>query len=174
MLWRTVSLPGGGCRHSWKEGYCIHAVSNGCKAVDELRMARYDLVLMDCQMPEMDGYEATRAIRDPGSGVLDHDVPVIAMTANTMKGDSEKCLAAGMNDYISKPVKPDALYSIVQEMAEACLVRLIMPLKKEVMNQCLKIIRIMKNIYLMLKTLYLTYSLFLGLWGMMISPEILQ
>lgn len=98
-----------------KKGYCIHAVSNGCKAVDELRMARYDLVLMDCQMPEMDGYEATRAIRDPGSGVLDHDVPVIAMTANAMKGDSEKCLAAGMNDYISKPVKPDALYSIVQK-----------------------------------------------------------
>ena len=64
---------------------------------------------MDVQMPEMDGYEATTRIRDPQSGVLNHRIPVIAMTANAMQGDREKCLAAGMNDYVSKPISPEAL-----------------------------------------------------------------
>jgi CheY-like chemotaxis protein len=64
---------------------------------------------MDVQMPDMDGLEATRAIRDPHSAVRNHAVPVIAMTANAMSGDRETCLAAGMNDYISKPVAPQTL-----------------------------------------------------------------
>jgi len=62
----------------------------------------------------MDGYRATRAIRDPHSAVRDHAIPIVAMTANAMKGDREKCLAAGMNDYIAKPVDPDELAAIIE------------------------------------------------------------
>jgi response regulator RpfG family c-di-GMP phosphodiesterase len=69
---------------------------------------------MDCQMPEMDGYEATRAIRDPNSPVRNHAIPIIAMTANAMKGDREYCLAAGMDDYVAKPVRPQALADAIE------------------------------------------------------------
>ena len=64
---------------------------------------------MDVQMPEMDGMEATRKIRNPQSAVQNHQIPIIAMTAHAMQGDREKCLEAGMNDYVSKPVSPQAL-----------------------------------------------------------------
>ena len=69
---------------------------------------------MDCQMPEMDGYEATRAIRDPSSAVRNHDVPIVAMTANAMKGDCEACLAAGMDDYVPKPIKVQQLAAVIE------------------------------------------------------------
>ena len=68
---------------------------------------------MDVQMPEMNGFEATRIIRDPGSGVLRHDIPIVAMTAHALKGDRERCLEAGMDDYASKPVTALALSEIL-------------------------------------------------------------
>jgi PAS domain S-box-containing protein len=92
-----------------KLGLCADAVGNGAEAVELLRFVPYDLVLMDMQMPEMDGLEATRIIRNAQSAVLNHRVPVIAMTANSMQGDRQRCLAAGMDDYVSKPVSPQAL-----------------------------------------------------------------
>ena len=92
-----------------KLGLKADAVTNGVLAIEALSRASYDLVLMDVQMPEMDGLEATRVIRDPHSGVLSHDLPIIAMTANAMQGDRQRCLDAGMNDYVAKPVTPTML-----------------------------------------------------------------
>ncbi len=90
-------------------GFTAKVANNGKEALELLRKERFDLVLMDVQMPEMDGLEATAMIRRPDSRVLDPQVPIIAMTANAMKGDREKCLQAGMNDYISKPVNTKQL-----------------------------------------------------------------
>ncbi|MDU9048517.1 MAG: transporter substrate-binding domain-containing protein [Candidatus Electrothrix sp. Rat3] len=88
---------------------------NGVQALEMLRKKAYDLVLMDIQMPEMDGFEATRYIRNPDSGVLRPDVPIIAMTADATKEDRDKCFAAGMNDYIPKPVNREHLFSVLQQ-----------------------------------------------------------
>ena len=88
-----------------KLGYSTDIAENGRIAVEMLKKNTYDLVLMDIQMPEMDGFEATAAIRSSGSGVLDPNIAIIAMTANAMVGDREKCIDAGMNDYITKPFK---------------------------------------------------------------------
>lgn len=96
-----------------KLGYRSDVVANGQEAIEALSRINYDLVLMDCQMPEMDGFEATRLIRNPDSPVLCHDVPVIAMTANAMAGDRERCLQAGMSDYLAKPVKPETLETML-------------------------------------------------------------
>jgi signal transduction histidine kinase/ActR/RegA family two-component response regulator len=87
-----------------KLGARVDVAKHGREAIDILSNARYDLVLMDCQMPEMDGFEATRMIRDPASPVLDHDVPVVAMTANAFAEDRARALGAGMNDFLAKPV----------------------------------------------------------------------
>ena len=95
-------------------GYKADVVANGQEAVRALEMINYDLVLMDCMMPVLDGFEATAVIRDPVSGVLNHAVPIIAMTANAMKGDREKCLEAGMDDYLAKPVKKEQLGEMIQ------------------------------------------------------------
>ena len=88
-----------------KMGLRTDVVANGQEAINALQMIPYDLVLMDCQMPEMDGFEATRVIRHEGSKALNRSIPIIATTAATMQGDREKCIQAGMNDFIAKPVQ---------------------------------------------------------------------
>ncbi|MES9882432.1 MAG: response regulator [Sedimenticola sp.] len=92
-----------------KFGIHIDLAANGEEALSALKMIPYDLIFMDCQMPVMDGYQATRQIRNPQSAVKNHALPVIAMTANAMQGDRERCLDAGMDDHIAKPVDPGKL-----------------------------------------------------------------
>jgi PAS domain S-box-containing protein len=87
-----------------KLGYDVDIVANGLETIDALRLIPYDLVLMDCQMPEMDGFEATRQIRQADSRVLNSHVPIVAMTASAMSDDRDRCLQSGMNDFIAKPV----------------------------------------------------------------------
>ena len=94
-------------------GYRADIVANGREAVETLELINYDLVLMDCQMPEMNGFEATAMIRSESSKVRNHAVPIIAMTANAMAGDRDECIEAGMNDYLSKPVKKDELAAVL-------------------------------------------------------------
>lgn len=79
---------------------------NGLIALDLMKDREYDLVFMDCMMPELDGYETTRAVRKGDAGSLNQSVPIIALTANAMKEDRRICLDSGMSDYIAKPVDP--------------------------------------------------------------------
>jgi two-component system sensor histidine kinase/response regulator len=95
-----------------KHGHTVTAVENGAEALKALAMQRFDLVLMDLQMPEMDGFAATAAIREKEATTSGH-LPIVAMTARAMKGDRECCLAAGMDGYISKPVNPKELLSAI-------------------------------------------------------------
>ncbi|WP_319586716.1 response regulator [uncultured Desulfobulbus sp.] len=96
-----------------KAGYKVEVVNNGRKAVEAFseRSADFDLILMDIQMPEMDGLAATKELRAKGF----NSIPIIAMTANAMKGDREICLGAGMNDYITKPVKREIIFEIIEK-----------------------------------------------------------
>ncbi|HEY8514674.1 MAG TPA: response regulator [Candidatus Binatia bacterium] len=93
-------------------GYQVHVVANGAEALEALEREPYDLILMDCQMPGMDGFEATAEIRRR-EGVRAHH-PIIAMTASAMQGDREHCFVVGMDDYIAKPVQPAALDRVLQ------------------------------------------------------------
>jgi CheY-like chemotaxis protein/HPt (histidine-containing phosphotransfer) domain-containing protein len=96
-----------------KLGQRVDVVANGVEALKALEVIPYDLVLMDVQMPEMDGFEATRHIRDVNSEVLNHNIPIIAMTAHALHSDRERCLEAGMNDYVSKPIDTHALVEVL-------------------------------------------------------------
>jgi signal transduction histidine kinase/CheY-like chemotaxis protein len=97
---------------SWSIDYTV--VSNGAEAIAELSKDGYSIVLMDIQMPEMDGYTATSIIRNE----MKKEIPIIAMTAHAMSGEKEKCLQLGMNDYVSKPIKETVLYNIIARHAQ--------------------------------------------------------
>jgi CheY-like chemotaxis protein/HPt (histidine-containing phosphotransfer) domain-containing protein len=103
-----------------QHGYHCEIVANGAAAVEAVTRTRFDLVLMDCQMPDMDGYEATRRIRAlEAQGNLPHSaaggrLPIIALTANAVKGDRERCLEAGMDDHVSKPINPKVLVKKIE------------------------------------------------------------
>ncbi len=99
-----------------KLGCRADVVVNGKEAIESLSAQDYDIVLMDCHMPGMDGYEAVRIIRDSNSSVRNHNIPIVAVTANAMKGEREKCLAAGMNDYVAKPVSPHELAEAIERL----------------------------------------------------------
>jgi len=94
-------------------------VTNGREALEALRRKPFDVVLMDIQMPEMDGLEATRRLRSADSGVLDPAVPVIALTAYAMKGDEERFLRAGMDAYVAKPVTMAVLNDVLNRTVSA-------------------------------------------------------
>ncbi|MEW6079832.1 MAG: response regulator [Thermodesulfobacteriota bacterium] len=98
-----------------KFGFQVRVATNGQEAVRILEMELFDVVLMDEQMPKMDGITATAIIRDPGSKIRNNHVPIIAMTAHAMTGDRERFIAAGMNDYIAKPFRLEHLYNVVSK-----------------------------------------------------------
>jgi CheY-like chemotaxis protein len=95
-------------------GHVSTLVVNGRAALDALAQDEFDVVLMDCNMPVMDGLEATRQLRSGSAGARHPAVPVIALTANAMDGDREQCLAAGMDDFLSKPVTLEALRNAIE------------------------------------------------------------
>jgi CheY-like chemotaxis protein len=102
-----------------KQGFEVELATNGIEALEAVKIEEYDLVLMDIAMPQMDGLEATRRIRESTSFCVRPDVPVVAMTAHALKGDREAFLAAGMNEYVGKPINPDnllrVLFGLLQE-----------------------------------------------------------
>jgi CheY-like chemotaxis protein len=100
-------------------GHQVVVASNGVEAVDALRAERYDLVLMDVQMPEMDGIEAIRRIRGGHAGDQNLQIPIVAMTAHAMKGDRERCLESGMSAYLAKPIKPVELRDLIDQLVPA-------------------------------------------------------
>jgi PAS domain S-box-containing protein len=101
-------------------GLRADAVDDGADAVKSLESNQYDLVLMDMRMPVMDGIEATKRIRDPQSMVLNHKIPILAMTANIQQSDQERCLEAGMNGFIPKPVSPESMRAALEQWLPDC------------------------------------------------------
>jgi CheY-like chemotaxis protein/HPt (histidine-containing phosphotransfer) domain-containing protein len=99
-----------------KQGHEVRVADNGLQALEAWRGGGFDFILMDMMMPEMDGLEATRRIRAEEASRGGGRVPIVAMTANAMTGDRERCLAAGMDGYVSKPVKPETLYQEIDRV----------------------------------------------------------
>ena len=106
-------------RYLKKFGYASSIAANGIEAIESLKSGSYDLVLMDVQMPKMDGYTATMKIRSGEAGAENRDVYIAAITAYAMAGDRERCLKAGMNDYLSKPIRAEEIKSLLQRAIEA-------------------------------------------------------
>jgi len=103
-----------------KAGREVHTAQHGAEALDRLAVMEFALLLMDLQMPVMDGYEATRQIR-AGEHASGGHVPIVAITAEALKDDRERCLVAGMDNYLSKPVEPDQLLRVVELYPSICL-----------------------------------------------------
>jgi len=101
-----------------KRGYSVTVAGNGREALAALEKQRFDLVLMDVQMPEMGGFEATAAIREQEQATQTH-LPIVAMTAHAMKGDRERCLEAGMDGYVTKPIQPQLLFDTIEALLPA-------------------------------------------------------
>ena len=101
-----------------KLGQTVDIVEDGLQAIKALENIEYDIVLMDVQMPKLDGLEATKKIRDKSSSVLNHNIPIIAMTANAMQGDKEECLEAGMSDYLAKPIDPESFARVIAKWSK--------------------------------------------------------
>ncbi len=98
-----------------KLGCRVTIANNGREAVQILEITDFDLVFMDIQMPEMDGYETVKYIRNPNRSILNHDIPVVALTANAFRSDRENCMASGMNDYVAKPVDANSLKNMLEK-----------------------------------------------------------
>jgi CheY-like chemotaxis protein len=104
-----------------KRGHTITFASTGQEALEKIDEKAYDLILMDIQMPDLDGLATTATIRKmEGQRTGSRRVPIIAVTAHAMKGDREKCLAAGMDEYITKPIRPTELYKLLEQISENC------------------------------------------------------
>jgi two-component system, sensor histidine kinase and response regulator len=101
-----------------KRNHTVVVAESGKKAVDAWRKQSFDLILMDVQMPEMDGFEATAVIRQNEQGSSRH-IPIIAMTAHALVGDRERCLSAGMDDYVSKPINNIFLFEAIERLLPA-------------------------------------------------------
>jgi two-component system, sensor histidine kinase and response regulator len=101
-----------------KHGFQVVVAGNGRAALSAISEQNFDLVLMDVQMPELDGLQATRTLREieKASG---KNLPVVAMTAHAMQGDRDRCLAAGMTNYVSKPVRPEELFRVIDDVLAA-------------------------------------------------------
>ncbi|AFM39704.1 CheY-like receiver domain-containing protein [Desulfosporosinus acidiphilus SJ4] len=97
-----------------RKGWEVLLAENGEVAVDIYQKLEFEVIIMDCQMPILDGFKATRAIRQLESNSGTH-IPIIALTANTLEGDREKCLNAGMDDYLTKPIETNDFYTIVEK-----------------------------------------------------------
>ena len=96
-----------------EKGHIVDTADNGYKAIKNLSLNHYDIVIMDCQMPEIDGYETTKIIRSGAQKILNSKIPIIAFTANAMEGDREKALQAGMDDYLAKPIDAKELFRVI-------------------------------------------------------------
>ena len=103
------------CRILEKLGANVTVADNGEVAIAKLTATPFEVVLMDCQMPVLDGYESTRRIRAGAAGPAAKTIPIIALTAHVLSGDRERCVAAGMNDYLTKPIDPGKLRVLLRD-----------------------------------------------------------